>query len=181
MLALNLYRTLGNSGQRAEAERFGSDWLRRHPDDPGMHYTTAVSAIQRSDLAGAEPRLRRTLELQPNHALAMNDLAWILLEQDKPGALPLARRAAELQPRQPRIMDTLALAMAAEGDLTGALKVQKEAVQLDPGSMELRLTLAKIAARAGDAALARSELDRLSALGTRFKHHAEVAELRKRL
>lgn len=55
------------------------------------------TAYQLKDLAGAETALRQAIEFHPKDAVIHNNLAQVLLEQDKPHtALPFARRALEL-------------------------------------------------------------------------------------
>ncbi len=180
-LALALYRTLDATGRAAEADRFASDWLKDHPQDAAIQYHWAVSHVQRGDLPTAERLLRSALETRPNHPMALNNLAWVLVAQGKPGALPRAQKASELLPNQPAVMDTLALALAADKQVDKALELQKKAVDMAPADPALRLTLAKIAIQAGDKLLARSELERLSSLGTRVPYHAEVQSLLKTL
>lgn len=119
--------------------------------------------------------------MAPKQALALNNLAWVMLQRGRPGALEPAKKAAEMLPREPAVMDTLAQALAAEKDFSSAMNLQKQAVELAPGNMELRLTLARIALQSGDKALARAELERLAALGTRFKQHADVTRMLKSL
>jgi Flp pilus assembly protein TadD len=92
-----------------------------------------------------------------------------------------ARRAVDLMPNQPAMIDTLAMAMAAERQLDGALTLQKQAVELAPDDNGLRLNLARIALQAGDKALARKELERLQALGPTLPYRSEVATLIKAL
>lgn len=180
-LASLLVQSLLEAGRIQEAESFGREWMKRQPDDAGMQYFMATSAMRRGDLETAESLLRRTLEMAPKQALALNNLAWVMLQRGRPGALEPAKKAAEMLPREPAVMDTLAQALAAEKDFSSAMNLQKQAVELAPGNMELRLTLARIALQSGDKALARAELERLAALGTRFKQHADVTRMLKSL
>lgn len=58
-------------------------------------------AMLRDDWPAAEAYYRQVLELRPNQALALNNLAYLLVKLKKPGALPLAQRAVALAPRRP--------------------------------------------------------------------------------
>ena len=49
----------------------------------------------------AEAQLRQVLRLDPDNALALNNLAWVLSVQKKPQALETAERANQLAPNQP--------------------------------------------------------------------------------
>ena len=109
--------------------------------------------------------------------LALNNLAYVLAMQKKPGAVALAERALQRAPKSAAVLDTLALALAAEQQLPRALDVQKQAVAAAPDNHGFRLQLAKLMVQSGDKANARSELSALAALGNKFPRQAEVAAL----
>jgi len=175
-LAQRLFGAL-NASDKPAARAFALSWSREHPSDvPFLFYVGGV-ASQAKDFGAAEGYFQQVLKTHPDHALALNNLAWALHEQKKPGALALVERANQLLPDIPTIMDTWALLLADKGEVAKALEIQRRAVALAPDSMALRLTLAKILLKAGDKAAARTELDRLKALGERFADHKEVTAL----
>lgn len=176
-----LHAVLLRSGQTAEAAALAADWPRRHPQDLLFRHYLGDEAMSRRDLAGAEAHYRAVLAVNPQQALARNNLAWVLLEQGKPGALAEAERAVQLAPDQPPLRDTLARALAAAGRLKDALAMQQSALALAPDSPALRLQLAKLLVASGDKKAARAEYQRLDALGTRFAQHDEVSAALKSL
>jgi len=180
-LALDLYKLLRQLKRNEETDRFAQTWLKAHPQDISFEYQTANTHILRGQPALAEPILQRVLARHPNHPLALNNLAFILAASGKPGAVAYAQRAVDAMPEQAAIVDTLAMALAAENRTKEALETQKRAVELAPKDNNLRLNLAKIAVQAGDKALARSELDKLQSLGARFDFQDEVSKLLKAL
>jgi putative PEP-CTERM system TPR-repeat lipoprotein len=179
--AVRLYQTLMASGQQAEARKFAVERLKTFPLDAVFEYQVAEEAMARGDFAETERLLRAMVDRHPRQVLVLNNLAGVLLAQDKPGALPYAERAVAEQRSNPMILDTLAAALAAEKQFPRAIEVQKEAVALAPEDDTLRLNLAKLALRADDKALARVELDKLSARGRLFPQQDEVARLKKSL
>lgn len=178
-LALEYDRALRQAGRRADADRFAAGWQKQHPEDMAFDVHLASTAIVQADLDRATALLQKVLARDPNHVLALNNLAWVLLQRRQPGALALAQKAVELQPNQPALMDTLATALAAEQQAARALELQRRAVEMAPGEMGLRLNLARIALQAGERQLARIELDRLAALGSGLPYQAEVQRLLK--
>jgi putative PEP-CTERM system TPR-repeat lipoprotein len=178
-LAIALHAALLNGGQRADADRWSADWQKGHPKDVAFRYHLGDVALTRADWAAAEAHYRAVLEWQPQNALAMNNVAWLLVRQGKPGATPLAERATQLMPDRPVLLDTLATALAADKQFPRAIEVQKQAVQRSPQEPGLRLNLARIYLSSGDKAQARTELQALAALGATFKGQAEVSELLK--
>jgi putative PEP-CTERM system TPR-repeat lipoprotein len=180
-LAVELHKTLIAAGHTAEATQFATTWLKNNPDDVGFEYQVASIAILQGDLNRAETGLKHVISLRPNHALALNNLGWVLAMQGKSGAVAYAQKALDLLPNRPSVMDTLAMALASDKQYAKSLELQKKVVEIAPGDMGMHLNLAKIAIEAGDKALARSELERLAALGSKLPFQAEVARLQKSL
>jgi cellulose synthase operon protein C len=65
--------------------------------------------------------------------------------------------------------------------LTLAVQTQKKAIAVAPQDAGLRLQLARLYLQSNENAFARSELDELARLGSKFAGQAEVAELRKQI
>ena len=179
--AIKLHQSLTRSDKVADAERLGVEWRKERPQDAAFRYYLGDIALQNKDLAGAEGFYREVLTLQPRNALAANNIAWLLVKQAKPGALEMAEKANQLAPERAPLLDTLAAAQAADGKLTLAVQTQKKAVAAAPQDASLRLQLARLYVKSNEPAFARSELDELERLGSKFAGQAEVAELRKQL
>jgi putative PEP-CTERM system TPR-repeat lipoprotein len=180
-LAQSLYRALSASGDAAGSEAFGVRWVADHPSDARFIFFLALQAITNKQFAQAEAALRQGLRLDRDNAMAMNNLAWVLLAEKKPEALQVAERANALAPNQPVMMDTLAQALAEQGQLARALEVQRKALDIAPDAHDLRLRMARYLVDHGDKAAARTELDVLSRLGSAYPRQSEVRELLARL
>ncbi len=180
-LALELHRLYARAGRRDDADRFAAGWLKDHPKDAAFEYQMVETDIGRNDLEKAEVRLLRLQVDNPDNALALNNLAYVMLMRGRPGALVYAQKAAELAPESGRVLDTLATALVAEKLFDKALAAQKRAVERTPLDDPMHLRLAQIAIKAGDKTLARTELTRLQGLGTKFKAQDEVTRLLKNL
>jgi len=176
-----LHEALRQAGHAAQADALVARWLKEHPRDILFRFYLGDVALKQQHLAEAEQRYQEVLEIQPDHALSLNNVAWLMLEQKKPGALDYAQRAVRAAPNRPALMDTLALAQAADGQPAKAIEVQQRALAMLPNDAFLRLNLARFYAQAGDKRAAKAELDRLAALGDRFAKQAEVAMLSKGL
>lgn len=176
-----LHEALRQAGRAADADALAARWLKDHPRDTLFMFYLGDVALKQKHLAEAEQRYQAVLAIQPDHALSLNNVAWLLLEQKKPGALDYAQRAVSAAPNRPALMDTLALAQAADGQPAKAIEVQQRALAMLPNDAFLRLNLARFYAQAGDKRAAKAELDRLAALGDRFPKQDEVAVLSKGL
>ena len=179
--AIRLHRSLQTLGQNAEAESFALQWQKNRPKDAVFRYYLGDAALARKDLSAAESHYRAVLEAAPGNAMAMNNIAWIMATQGKPGAVALASQANEFMPDRAPILDTLALALAAEGQLPKAIETQKKALAQAPTSPSLKLALAKLYIKSGDMGLARAELEEIAGLGDKFADQAQVSELLKKV
>lgn len=180
-IAVRLHRNLVASGKDAEAERLAAEWLRANSKDVAFIRYLGDRALAAKDWPVAEARYRAVVALQPRHAVAMNNVAWLLATQKKPGAVDMAERANALMPDRAGLLDTLAFAQEAEDQLPKAVETQKRAVSLDPKDPMLRLHLAKLLVRQGNKSDARTQLETLTRLGDSFASQAEVAAMLKTL
>jgi putative PEP-CTERM system TPR-repeat lipoprotein len=177
--AVLLHRTLVKLGRADEAERLATNWRKDHPADAAFAFYLGDLALSRNDYAEAEAHYRTVTELQPDNALALNNVAWLMTRQNKPGAVAVAQKANTLMPNRGPLMDTLAWALAHENQVPKAIELQKTAIANSPEDQGLKLTLAKIYLKSGDREHARAELNDLLRLGSRFGRQSEVAELMK--
>jgi cellulose synthase operon protein C len=180
-LAVKLHSTLALAKKEAEADSFAAGWVKEHPQDAAFRVYLGDRAISRLDFTRAEAEYLAVLKLQPDSAIALNNLAWITNRLKKPGAMAYAEQANALQPGEPAFMDTLATVLADSGQAGKALEIEKKVIALQPDKPQYRLNLAKIYIKAGDKANARIELERLAKLGDKFSGQAEVGELIKTL
>ncbi len=180
-LAIKLHSVLSAGGKPADAERWASEWNKGHPKDATMAMYQGDRAIAAGQLPVASGHYERVLALQPNNALALNNLAWLAGQQGRADAIALAEKANTVAPNQPAFMDTLAMLLSAKGEHSKALELQRKVVDLKPDAPVLKLNLAKIHINAGDKASAKKLLDELGALGDKFSGQDEVQRLIKQL
>lgn len=180
-LVANLYASLLALGDWKEAESTALGWLVQYPGDGAMHYNLGEGYMKRKDFEAAEKSFAAALALRPDYPPALNNMALMLVRRGKSGAVAYAERAVALLPNQPALLDTLATALAAAKQFPQALATQQKAVSIAPSDPALRLNLAKIAVLAGDKVLAKSELDRLVAMGSRNPLRDEASQMLKEL
>ena len=176
-LAVNLHVILSSAKKPAEAEKFTAEWVKDHPQDGRFLNYLGDVALTQHNYAAAEEKYLAVIQLQPEHAAALNNLAFATSQLKKQGALGYAERANALQPNLPAFMDTLAVILADEGQIAKALVLEQRAVDLEPLNYPIRLNLAKLYIKAGETGLAKTELDRLAKLGKKFSAQAEVSQL----
>ena len=176
-----IYATLRKTGDAAGADRFAADWMKANPKDGSIREFLGGDAINRKDLARAEVLFGELLALDPKSGVAMNNLAWLMSLRGAKGAVEMAQRALTQAPGSAPVLDTLATALAAEGQFDKAIDVQKQAMAAMPERPNYRFNLAKIYAKAGRQAEAVAELDALAKLGEKLGFQAEVTAMRRQV
>lgn len=180
-IAKRLHAAYMLAGRTVDADQFATAWEREQPSDVEFIIHQGAMALERKEYAKAETKFRQVLASRPGDAMALNNVAWLMLQQNKPGALAFAEKANALLPDMPWIMDTLAAAYWAEKQLSKAIEWQQKAVAKSPRSSLYRLALAKLYIDAGKKAEAKVELEKLLAAGDKFTGSAEAAALLKGL
>ena len=180
-LATKLHAVLKVAGKQQDADKFSAAWQKDNPRDAAFTFYLGDEAIARKDFATAEKQYAAVVALQPNNAVALNNLAWVMGKLGKDGAVAMAEKAIALAPNQAAFLDTLATLLSAKNEYVRALELQNKALSIQPRNDGFRLNLAKIHLAGGKKDLARKELDELAKLGDRFPQQPEVAELLKRL
>ncbi|MDE2158313.1 MAG: tetratricopeptide repeat protein, partial [Burkholderiales bacterium] len=176
-VAVALYDYLGQLDDQSQRRQFETEWLSGHPDDLAFILDLEQTAQAAGRWAAAEAHARRAIALQEASPLMHNNLAMLLLRRRSPEALAQAQRAVALAPDIPPLLDTLARAQAAAGQLAAAVASQERAVDLAPRAGELRLELARLYLQAGDKRKARDQLEQLVDRGDGVGSQAEVQQL----
>ena len=179
--AIRLHALYVANGRPAEADKVAAEWEAGHPKDAPFQTHLGMMAIEAKDWAKAETRFRRVIAQTPDDPRVLNNLAWVLMQQNKTGAIEFAERAYTLSPTVAQFMDTYALALSGAGQPQKALEIQRKALEQDPDNVGMRLNLARILVQAGQAQPARQELERLAKLGSSFEGQAQVQALLKTL
>ncbi|MFT3849047.1 MAG: tetratricopeptide repeat protein [Propionivibrio sp.] len=103
--------------------------LEKQPDNTDLLYETALLAERLDRLEIMERRLRRLIELQPEHAQAYNALGYSFADRGirLPEARELIDKALTLTPNDTFILDSLGWVLYRQGDLPGALAALERA------------------------------------------------------
>lgn len=137
---------------------------------PAIYTLLGMLEDGRGNKAEAEKDYRRALEIAPESAIAANNLAWLLAENQ--GNLDEALRLAQLSVNKNQTVagfyDTLGFVYYQKGLYSPAVEQLKKAVALDEAQAQkagrgvtpgYRVRLAKALASAGDRASARREVE----------------------
>ncbi|MDP5241153.1 tetratricopeptide repeat protein [Uliginosibacterium sp. 31-16] len=125
---------LRQNGQLEAAHKVLLGILAREPDNLEALYDAALVAEQLSQTALMEQRLRRVIELKPDHAHALNALGYSFADRNQrlDEADGLLARAIELAPDDAAILDSVGWLRFRQGKQDEALSVLQRAYTLFP-------------------------------------------------
>ena len=152
------------------------------PRAVALQLRVAILEEQAEAYDAAMGRYRQVLELQPNHVIALNNLAYALaVRSHQPAeALPFARKAAGLAPGNGSVLDTLGWIEHLLGNHEVAADIFRDAVRALPNEAEIRMHAAVVFAAAGHREDAKKELAAALNLDPSLEAREEVQQLRKK-
>ncbi|MEO8938087.1 MAG: XrtA/PEP-CTERM system TPR-repeat protein PrsT [Burkholderiaceae bacterium] len=171
------YTALALDNKRAEADAFLADWIKGHPKDLPVRLFDADMALRAKDYGRATQSYRAALELQPNDALLMNNLAWAMWQQKDPQAIAYAQKASALAPNNPAVSDTLGWMLVEQGETKKGLELLEKASAGAPLQRDIALHLAKAQLKDGRKEAARTTLQALVKMAPDSAEGKESKEL----
>jgi predicted Zn-dependent protease len=156
-------------------------WFKDQPKEVALHAFIAQQALGRKDYPVAVRHYRAALEVEPNNALFLNNLAWMLNEMGDPQARKYAERVYVLAPTNPAVLDTLGWILVQHGDAARGIDLLRTGVRIAPGQNDIRLHLAKALLKTGDKAGAKTELDVLAKVDNAPEVRDEAQKILKEL
>jgi uncharacterized protein (TIGR03790 family) len=170
-------------GDFAKAEESFEEATKLAPSLVGPQMQLALLYDRAGKVDAAIDRYRRMLDMQPNHPVALNNLAYALaVHKNAPAdALPLAQRAVATAPGEPNLLDTLGWIQHLGGDERAAATTFERALRAKPKSAEIHLHAAIVFAANKLFADAKRELDASLELDPSLKARADARELAARI
>ena len=174
------YRRKGDLNQAIESFRKSSQAA---PNDPGplLQLGLLLDGTGRRDQS--KPIYEQVLRVQPDHAVALNNLAYIKAEEgtDLDSALSMAQRAFASAPNSPDITDTLGWVYIRKNLSQEAVRLFTDLVKKYPASPVYRLHFAMALKQKGDLPAAKRELQAALNSGPSKDEAAKIQELLRTL
>jgi putative PEP-CTERM system TPR-repeat lipoprotein len=180
-VAIRLHRVLAESGKAAEADTLAKSWLAENPKNQAMRLYLGERELAAKNYKAAAVHYQALIAIEPNNAVALNNLAWIGGETGDPKALGYAERAVKLAPNSAAVLDTYGSLLVKKGETAKGLEYMARATQVAAGRYDLRLNYARALIGAGQKDAARKELEALQAVPEDFPGKSDIAVWLKNL
>lgn len=163
---LNAFELLGRTeveeGSLAKAIASSYEWMRDNPKNATAYVLTGSLEEQRGDWRKAQDLYNKALQIDPNSAIAQNNLAYSMLENggNTDVALSLAQSAHAKASTMPSIDDTLAWAYYHKGLYKMAVDILQDALKIEPDGATYHYHLGLAYSKLGNMGEARQHLER---------------------
>ena len=159
LLMAELHSRLGSADKGAALLE---QHISAHGNAPALQAMLAQLSLN-TDADRAIETYQNMLTEQPDSVLALNNLAWLMLEKGNLSvALTHAKRAHELQPKHPDILDTYGKVLLATGDAVQAKEMFEASLKVRPDASQVQLHYAEALAKTGSKEKARTVLQQLA-------------------
>jgi tetratricopeptide (TPR) repeat protein len=174
------YRRKGDLNQAMDSFRKSSQAAPNN-SGPLLQLGLLMDGTGRRDQS--KPVYEQVLRIQPDHPVALNNLAYIKAEEgnDLDSALSMAQRAYQAAPSSPDVADTLGWVYIRKNLHPEAIRIFVELVKKYPGSPIYRMHYAMALKQKGDLPSAKRELEAALNSGPSKDEAAKIQELLRTL
>jgi tetratricopeptide (TPR) repeat protein len=153
--------------------------VQRSPKSVAARTMVGVILEAKSDVDGARDQFERVLQIDPEAAVAANNLAWIYAQHDGnlDVAMQLAQTAQKRLPGVAEVGDTLGFIYYKKNLSALAISTLKASVAKDPNNAIYQYHLGLAYASSGDAAQAKGSMARALALKSDFDGSEQARKL----
>lgn len=176
--ALFLAELYGRQNNANKGIAFIEQHIKLQGDAPPLQAMLAqLSLTTNAELAIAT--YETMLKEQPDNVLALNNLAWLMLEKgETQSALRYAKKAYELRPNHPDVLDTYGKILLDTDDAQQAKTMFEASLKARPNSPEVQMHYAEALAKTGNKEKAKNLLEQLA---DNTEQAAKVSALTKKL
>ncbi|HSP01386.1 MAG TPA: tetratricopeptide repeat protein, partial [Thioalkalivibrio sp.] len=178
---LELAQAQQAAGDPKAAAQTLAQWLERMPDDTQVRHALATRQMAMGDEAAAVSSYESILTRNERDPVALNNLAWLLREQDSSRALSLAERAQEQSPDNAGILDTLGVVLFYSGELDRSVEILSQAAERSTDWPDVHYHLGRSLHAQGDEAGAQAALRRALAMDKPFAEREAAKALMDQL
>lgn len=122
-------------------DKLTRQWLDHDPQNVAANYARADWLMKNNQNKLAREHYHYVVEQQPDNIPALNNLAWLVKDENPEEAVVLAQRAAEKAPENPAVLDTYGWVLHLAGQHQQAVATLEKALALAPDNEEITLHL----------------------------------------
>jgi tetratricopeptide (TPR) repeat protein len=137
------------------------DYIAAHPADKLVKKQLAILLLGFGEIPKAKSAYEQLVRDDPSDAVALNNLSWLVVQDDPARALSLAQRAVRAAPTSANNLDTLGTMQLNRSEFKAAVVSLVKAHELTPDNAEFAYHLALALQASGEAGRSRALLQDL--------------------
>ena len=177
LVALQLSDLAMNMGDQKKAVGVLADWLQKKPADFDVRRQYGALLLQIGDKAAARKEFESLLTKRPEDPVVLNNLGWLVQDEDPARAISLVSLAAKVAPDATEIMDTLGWLKFKRRDIQGAVSILRDAHKRAADDGEIGYHLAVALDATGSRAEAKTVLQSVLAKDLEFSDRDNARQL----
>ena len=126
------------NNQQDKLAKFIDVWTQELPKSSKATMLKALQAQKMQDDATAIKWYEKTIELSPNMAAALNNLAWMYYVHNDDRALGMAKRALDAEPNSISILDTYGWILVERGDVKSGIEILERAASTGTNNADIK-------------------------------------------
>jgi len=138
-----------------------SDYSAAHPGNKLIKKQQAILFLTFGELPKARAAYEQLVRDDPNDAVALNNLSWLVVKDDPRRSVSLAQRAVKADPSSANNLDTLGTMQMNQSDFKGAVLSLQKAHDMQPDNPEISYRLAVALEASGQGAQSQAILQAL--------------------
>jgi len=178
---LSYTKILWLNGEVDKAISVNQQWIDTHPSSIPSMLALATAQLRVKNSSAAKYLYTKVIEIDSDNAVALNNMAWLLRDEDNILALEYASRARALKPQSQNALDTLAVVLLKNGDSALAKKTISKALAINPDNSSVKYHRAMIDVAMGDQESAVSVLTEIIESDTKFPERTAARNLMLRI
>jgi len=179
---VNLYYSYLTTGEEDKGLNQIYKWLDSHPNDINakVFLATELQRIKRTE--ESEIVFETVLKQDSENVIALNNLAWIYLEQNRiQKAIKMSEIAYNSHPGEIQVIDTMGQIYLKAGMGNKAIRIYAKGVKDNPRNYALRYSFAEALYQSGKIAEAKRETENIIIYGTDDLYAKKVTTLNNKI
>lgn len=137
LLGMKLFRAQNALRQDEDAVSHLTQWT-SSSNLPESYFTLAMAYQEMKQPAKAIPQYEAVLQIQPDHIITLNNIAWLYQEAGNENALRIGKKAYELAPKSAAVADTYGWILVLNGQKTQGIEILEKAAKIDPSNKDVQ-------------------------------------------
>lgn len=176
-LARKISATQFRQGKKEDGFKTLTDWLAGHEDDRTTRFNLASRLQEHSRNKEAIAEYEYLIKDDPDNAVILNNLAWMLMVEGDSRSLDYARHLSTLNPTIPAVLDTIGWIFVQNNELAEGVSFLRKAIASNPKFSSAKYHLAYALNKQGNKGDAKAMLEEILAQEQPFNERNDAEKL----